>query len=165
MDRAELTKLTGDPAKAGEQIPDLFPLCYVGNSYTQIQHLFPNGYRSGGNGYVTSSLAGIRFRQITYRFDNGTDRPCSGAEALPRQFLTDVQRPFTPADLAKAIGGTVLADRIEAEHGGSTLTIYPEDGSYTVNSRVVYTDKPFAPAARAPPLTRPSDKTPVEGNT
>lgn len=118
MDRAELTKLIGDPAKAGEQILDLFPLCYVGNSYTQIQHLFPNGYRSGGNGYVTSSLAGIRFGQITCRFDNGTDRPCSGAEALPRQFLTDVQRPFTPADLAKAIGGTVLADRIEAEHGG-----------------------------------------------
>lgn len=146
-DRAELTKLIGDPAKAGEQLLDLFPLCYVGNSYTQIQNLFPNGYRSGDNGYVTSSLAGIRFGQITYRFDNGTDRPCSGAEAPLRQFLTDMQRPFTPADLAKAIGGTVLDDRIEAEHGGSTLTIYPKDGSYTVNSRVVYTDKPFVPSA------------------
>ncbi len=144
-DKAALAAVIGDPGEAADGLLDLFALYYVGSSYSQIQNLFPNGYYREDTGYTTSSLAGVRFGQIAFRFGNGTDRPSTGAAAPLRQFMTDKQRAFTPDALAKAVSGEVLSDRVEAKYGDSTLTIYPENGAYTLNSSVVYTKESGAP--------------------
>lgn len=144
-DKAALARVIGDPGKAADGLLDLFVLYYVGNSYSQIRNLFPNGYYREDTGYVTSSLVGVRFGQIAFRFDDGADRPSTGAAAPLRQFMTDKQRAFTPEELAKAIGGEVLSDRIEAKYGECTLSIYPENGAYTTESMVVYAGLSFVP--------------------
>ena len=138
-DKAELFMHIGKPS-GSDALLDLSVFYHVGLSYSQIKNLFPKGFYGDNYGYCTGSMVADKFSQINFRFENGTDKPSTGADGRLRQIMFDSTRRFSANELAAAIGGEVLGDRIEADFNGSTLTIYPDNGAYTKESKFDYVD-------------------------
>ena len=106
----------------------------------------------------TTSFVAEKFGQVMFHFANGTDAPSTGAGGRLRQIMFDSSRSFSANELAAAIGGEILSDRIEANLGGSTLCIYPDIGAYTKESRFTYS------AGGAPAVPAPEQKDEVSND-